>query len=181
MSNPTIRRHPPGAVVGCVLLALFSALVGVWLAWGYDVLRVSVLDNALANQLGYIGEITDATPDPRPHGISREVMPILFITGVIGWPIGYAWAVVSRREIGDPDAIPFALGIALIGGALGFAWLSLDGTRTEPGDLGVVAQLVRYGTVWIPVLMAGLAVLLLLAWRADPDDHDEEASDEHTA
>ncbi|WP_052524620.1 hypothetical protein [Mycobacteroides abscessus] len=170
MGNPTVRMHPAGAVIASVLLAMFSALLGVWMAGLYDVLRIGALDTELANRFGYIGEITDSTEDPLLQGISREAMVTIFLVAIIGWPITYAWLVVARRQIGDPNAIEGAFAAALLGAAFGFLWLSMDWAAPRPGHWGLVEQFIRHGNIWVPLTMAGLAVPLLLAWLAHPGD-----------
>lgn len=125
--------HPAGTVIASVLLAMFSALLGVWMAGLYDVLRIGALDTELANRFGYIGEITDSTEDPLLQGISREAMVTIFLVAIIGWPITYAWLVVARRQIGDPNAIEGAFAAALLGAAFGFLWLSMDWAAPRPG------------------------------------------------
>ncbi|WP_220131239.1 hypothetical protein [Streptomyces sp. PT12] len=178
MGNLTVRTHPLGATVGLALLMVFSSLGGAWVAGLYDVLRIGVLDNALANELGYIGEINDSTRDPRPWGISRGTMVVIFAVALIGWPIAYAWTVLARRGIGDPNAIEFALGAACVGAAAGFVWLSADWPRPEPGDWGLFEQFVRFGNVWLPLLMVGIAALLLLIWWTYPGEpQDSEPQD----
>lgn len=174
MGNQTVRLHPPGALVGTVVLVVISFLAGVWLSGAYDALRVSLLDNALANQVGYMGEITDGTQDPLPHGINRAGMVVIFVVALVGWPIGYGWTVVARRRRDDPNAIEFALGVALVGAAAGFVWLSTDWTRPEPDNWSVVEQLVRYGNVWAPLIMIGIAALLLLAWWVHPGELQDD-------
>jgi len=179
MGNPTARTHPVGAVVGCALLVAFSALAGVWAAGGYDVLRVGVLDNALANRLGYIGEISAATEDPLLRGISRSGMVVVLIVAVVGWPIAYAWTVLARRATGDQNAIELALGAALVGTAAGFVWLSADWTHLEPGDGNLFEQVIRYGNVWVPRILVGIATLLLLAWWTHPGEHQDETDQQN--
>ncbi|MGO1316435.1 MAG: hypothetical protein ACTMIR_05315 [Cellulomonadaceae bacterium] len=71
MANSTRRRHTPGTDIATVLLMNCRALIGPWLASLYYVLRVGVFDNTLANWLGHVGEITDISIDPLPHGVPR--------------------------------------------------------------------------------------------------------------
>lgn len=174
MGNPTARTHPPGATVCGVLLVVFSVLGGIWVAGMYDVLRIGMLDNALANQLGYIGEITSSSLDPLPHGISRGAMVVIFIVALVGWPIAYAWTVVARRGIGDPNAIELGLGVGFVGAAAGFGWLALDWPRPEPADWNAVEQVVRFGNLWVPLVMLGIAAVFLHVWWTYPGEPAED-------
>ncbi|WP_134324927.1 hypothetical protein [Cumulibacter soli] len=164
MANPTRGDHTPAAVTAATLLLICCAVVGMWLAWMYDVVRVSALDPDLADRLGYVGERTAHSLDPMLQGISYDAFGVLFYIGIIGALIAYPCAVVARRNANDPAAVGFAIGVGGIGSALGFAWVSLDATVTEPATSGVLEQIVRYGVLWVPALMLAIAALCLVHW-----------------
>lgn len=169
MANPVRRTHTTGTVIATALLAACSALVGIWLASFYDVLRVGVLDNALATRLGYVGETTDASVDPRPHGISRSQLSIVALTGLVGGIITYAATAVSRRSIDDPEAVAYALGCGFTGAGAGFAWLATGWPATEPGRTGAFGTFMGLGGVWVPLVLTGIGILCLLVWWVHPD------------
>ncbi|MFB6393311.1 hypothetical protein [Polymorphospora lycopeni] len=168
MANPKRRTHTTGTVIATVLLVACGMLLGIWLASAYDVLRVNVLDNALANQLGYIGEITDASVDPLPHGLSRFMLIVIFVAGIIGGLATYAAAVVSRRAVGDREAIAYALGCWLLGAAAGFAWLATDWPAVELDLADAFGTFIHVGGVWVPLVLLGIGVLCLLVWWVHP-------------
>lgn len=172
MANPARRTHTGGTIVSTLFLCACGILLGVWLASFYDVLRVGLLDTALANELGYIGEITGSTVDPRTHGIPRLALPALFLVGLIGGGIAYASTAVSRRSLGDPEAIAYALGWGFIGAAAGFAWFAADWPVVDRGEANAFGEVVRLGGVWVPILLAGIGALCMAVWWTDPDDGD---------
>ncbi|UZF48512.1 hypothetical protein [Rhodococcus rhodochrous] len=151
-----------------------AALVGAWLASLYDVLRVGVLDNVLANRLGYIGEITSASIDPAPHGITRIGLIIMFLIGLIGGLITYAAAAVSRRSVSDPEAIAYALGTASFGVASGFVWLSTGWPTVEHSPENGFAAFIGYGNIWVPLFMVGISALCLFVWWIHPETDEDE-------
>lgn len=166
MANPTRRTHSPGTVISTLLLMICAALIGAWLASLYDVLRVGVLDNALANRLGYTGEITSASVDPAPHGITRGGFVVVFIIGLVGGLVTYATTAVSRRSVRDPEAVAYALGWAGLGVAAGFVWLSTGWPTVTHGPENGFAAFIGYGNLWVPVVIVGVAALCLLVWWA---------------
>lgn len=176
MTNPTRRTHTPGTVISTVVLAICAALIGAWLASAYDVLRVGVLDNALANRLGYIGEITSASIDPAPHGIPRIGLVVMFLIGLVGGLITYAATAVSRRSVNDPEAIAYALGTASLGVAVGFLWLSTGWPVVEHGPEGGFAAFIAYGNVWVPLLLAGIAALCGRVWWVHSETGEDETA-----
>jgi len=174
MVNPTRRTHTPGTVIATVLLVICAALIGAWLASLYDVLRVGVLDNALANRLGYIGEVSSASIDPAPHGITRAGLVVMFLIGLVGGLVTYATTAVSRRSVADPEAVAYALGTASLGVAAGFLWLSTGWPAVEHGPENGFAAFIGYGNIWVPVLAVGVAALCLLVWWVHPETDDNE-------
>ncbi|MEV7232360.1 hypothetical protein AB0M79_35995 [Polymorphospora sp. NPDC051019] len=132
-----------------------------------------MLDNALANRLGYIGEITDATVDPPPRGISRSALIVVFGAGLVGGLITYAATAVTRRSIGDPEAIAYALGAGFLGIGAGFAWLAAGWPMVEPGDGNVFGAFIRYGNIWVPLVIIGTGALCLFVWWVHPENGEQ--------
>lgn len=178
MANTSRRTHTAGSVVATVVLIACAALLGAWAASGYDALRVGVLDTALANRLGYIGEITDATTDPRPHGIPRAALTAMFSVGLVGGAVGYAATAVARRFVDDPAAVAYAFGSGSIGAALGFAWLASGWPEVEASPAGAFGAVVGAGGVWVPALLLAIGALCAFAWwTADEERTSREAED----
>ncbi|ASR36971.1 hypothetical protein BAY61_20535 [Prauserella marina] len=178
MANPTRRTHTPGTIIATMLLVICGALLGAWLASLYDVFRVGALDNALANQLGYIGEITDASIDPLPHGIPRGGLIVMLLVGLVGGLITYAVTAVSRRSINDPEAVAYACGAVALGIGAGFGWLSTGWPTVEHEPENGFAAFIGFGNIWVPVVLAGIAALCLLVWWVHPET--DEKQDETT-
>lgn len=177
MTNTTRRTHTPGSVISTVLLVGSAALVGMWSASLYDVLRVGLLNTALAGRLGYIGEIPSASIDPAPHGIPRGGLVVLFLIGLVGGLITYATTVVFRRSVSDPAAVLYALGTVSFGVAAGFLWLSTGWPTVERDPENGLATFVGYGNIWVPLLLAGIAALCWRAWWVGSGaDQDQTAT-----
>ncbi|GAB3571201.1 hypothetical protein GCM10027445_26180 [Amycolatopsis endophytica] len=177
MANPVRKIHTGGTVTATVLVLVCGAFVGFWLASIYDVFRVGVLDNALANRLGYTGEITSSTDDPLPHGLSRGVLVVLYVVGFIGVIVAFAATTVSRRRIRDPEAVAYALGCGLTGAAAGFAWLATGWPAVNDGEAGAFGTFVGFGGVWVPVILAGIAALCLFVWWTNAASDDRAPTD----
>ncbi|MEU3269345.1 hypothetical protein ABZ639_00780 [Saccharomonospora sp. NPDC006951] len=178
MANPTRRTHTPGTIIATTLLVICGALLGAWLASLYDVFRVGVLDNALANRLGYIGEITSASIDQLPHGIPRGGLIVMLLAGLVGGFITYAATAVSRRSIGDPEAVAYACGATALGIGAGFVWLSTGWPTVEREPENGFATFIGFGNIWVPIVLAGIAALCLLVWWVDsePDQKQDETT-----
>ncbi len=161
------------------LLLISSALMGVWLSAGYDVLRVSVLDKALANRLGYIGEITEFSVDPLPHGISRSMLVVVFFAAFVVGLGAYVATVLTRRAFGDPEAIAFALGCGFLGAGAGFAWLATGWPAVEGDRPGWFGSVIATGGVWVPLVFVLISALCLLIWWVHPS-RDDRQSDAHS-
>lgn len=173
MANPTRRSQTVGTVVAAALLASCGALCGAWLASAYDGLRVALLDNALAHRLGYLGEITDASVDPAPHGVFRGALVIMFLVGLVGGLITFAATVVSRRSVGDPEAVAYALATGALGSGAGFVWLSTGWPTVQAGPENGFAAFIGYGNLWVPALLAALAALCLFVWWVQPENDQQ--------
>lgn len=180
MFNPARHTHTKATVIATVLLAACGVLIGTWVAALYDVLRVGVLDNALANRLGYIGEITGASVDPRPHGISRSALIIMFLVGLVGGLIAFATTAVSRRAVGDPEAVAYALGCGFVGAGAGFAWLATGWPVVERDQADAFGTFIHFGGVWVPLILLGIGALCLLVWWVDPDVDEQPDTDTPT-
>jgi len=176
MANTTRRTHTPGSVISTVLLVGSAALVGMWSASLYDVLRVGLLDTALAGRLGYIGEITSASIDPAPHGIPRVGLVALFLIGLVGGLITYATTAVSRRSVSDPAAVAYALGTIGLGVAGGFLWLSTGWPTVERDPENGFAAFIAYGNIWAPLLLVGVAAVCWRVWWVHPEADDDGAA-----
>lgn len=151
--------------VGALLVA--SATVGGAVLGAYwDDARLTLLDPARADDLGYI----DATQPrghclDRPHGITPDQTSLMFFIGFVGTALLLAGYLSLARRL--PVLGAGWLGTALVAGpaAAGFAWHATAWLEPEQRSDWNPAELVLYhGDVGVTALLAGLFVLSLLAW-----------------
>ncbi|UMG94411.1 hypothetical protein [Nocardioides sp. TF02-7] len=158
-------------------LAVVGLLAGAWAAHFYDIVRVNVLDIGLAHEVGYAGEITDATPDPEPLGISRSGWLVALWVSIPGLLVTYPATVVARRGTGDPNAVAFALAAAAAGALVGFVVVAAAWLAVPPRDWNLAEQVVRFGALWVPLLLAAVIAALVRAWWSSPGDPREDRAD----
>lgn len=168
LRNPTVRRHPWWSVLASMVLVAASTGVAVWVSVMCDVLRVSVLDARLAYQVGYAGEIGGRTDLYEPRGLGFDQLMVLWFGALVLILIAYPVVVVARRSIGDPNAVAFATGTAVLGCVPGFVWLSLDWLEVPSADEGPVKTAVRHADLWLLALLVLVGASFLASWWSRP-------------
>ncbi|WP_157514901.1 hypothetical protein [Nocardioides sp. J54] len=161
--NPAATRQSLASGVATVLLACSAVLGGVWFAATADIVRVNVIDARLAYDVGYNGEVTQREGLWEPRGLDfAELMYVPFGATALAL-FAFPLAVVTRRALGDPAAVRYALGTTLVASLPGFVWLSLDWVPLD-AQADIVKEVARVSDLWMPVLIALAGAGFLTAW-----------------